>query len=125
MLRKPKQLLGADVQGGSTFRPVINGVTAACGRLEMRRSFFLQALLQIPWQQRAERHLKVIGTDLGELRFTSEERSKPLRGRLGQRLIGQVRPFVHSGRAQESSPVAELDLRLAPRQAAQSELCDA
>src|SRR5258706_15969460 len=91
----------------------------------MRRSLFLQAPLQVPWQQRIERRAEVIGADLGELRLTGEERGKPLRGRLGKRLIGQVRPFFLSGPAQETGPVAELDLRLAPRQAAQSELRDA
>src|SRR5262249_25025055 len=106
-------------------RLVIDGVTNARGRLEMRRSLFVQAPLQVPWQQRIERRAEVIGADLGELRLTSEERGKPLRGRLGKRLIGQVRPFVLSGHAQETDSVAELDLRLAPRQATQSKLCDA
>ena len=125
MLRQPKQLLHADLQGGCASRLVIDGMTIPRGRLEMRRSLFLQASFQIPWQQGVERGAEVIGADLGELRLTSEERGEPLRGRLGKRLIGQVRPFVLSVRAQETDPVAELDLRLASRQAAQSVFCNA
>ena len=62
---------------------------------------------------------------LRELRLAGEERRKPFRGRPGKRLIGEIRPFVLSGGAQETNPVAELGLRLAPRQAAKSELRDA
>ena len=65
MLRQPKQLLHADVQGGCASRLVIDGVTIPRGRLEMRRSLFLQGPLQIPWQQGVERGAEVIGVDLG------------------------------------------------------------
>src|SRR6516225_331217 len=50
MLGEPEQLLHADVQGGCTRRVVVDGMTVARGRLEMRRSLILQALLQVPWQ---------------------------------------------------------------------------
>src|SRR5262245_14767983 len=43
MLRQSKQLLHADVQGGCARRLVIDGVTIARRRLEMRRSLVIQA----------------------------------------------------------------------------------
>src|SRR5262249_34253510 len=125
MLRQSKQLLHADMQGGCARRLVIDGVTIARRRLEMRRSLVIQAPLQVPWQQSIERRTKVIGADLGKLRLVGEEGSKPLRDRLSECRIGQVRPFVLSGAVQETNAVAELDLRLAPRQTAQSELREA
>ena len=125
VLRQAKQLLHADVQGGCAFGLVIDGVAIPRGRLEMRRGLFVQAPFQIPWQQSIERGADIIGADLGELRLTSQERGKPFRGRLGKHFKGHVRPFVLSGRAQEADPVTELNLRLAPRQTAQSVLCNA
>ena len=64
MPRQPKQLLHADVQGGCVLRLVIDGVTIAGGRLEMRRSLFLQAALQGPGQQRIECSTEGLGADL-------------------------------------------------------------
>ena len=125
MVREPKQLLHADVERRCARCLVIDGVTISRGRLEMRRSLFLQAPLRGPGQQRIERRPQVIGADLGELRLAVKVWGKPLSSRPGKRLIGQVRPFVLSGRAQETDPLAELDLRLAPRQPAKTKLCDA
>ena len=68
MVPQPKQLLHADVERRCARRLVIDGVTIACGRLEMRRSLFLQAPLQGPWQERIKRGAEIIGADLGELR---------------------------------------------------------
>src|SRR5690349_7979022 len=44
MLREPKQLLHPDAQGWCTHRRIVNGVTVAGWRLEVRRSLLLQTL---------------------------------------------------------------------------------
>ena len=125
MARQAKQLLHADVEGRRPRRLVVDGVTIARGRLEMRRSLFLQAPLQGPWQQGFERRVKVTAADLGEFRLIREVWGKPLRGRPGKRLVGEIWPLVLTRRAQETDPMAELDLRFAPRQAVKSPLRDA
>ena len=99
MLRQPEQLLHADVQGGCACCLVVDRVTIAGGRLEMRRRLLLQAPLQLPWQQRIERRAEIIGADLGHLRLAGEKRGKPFRDRVGECRIRQVRPFGLSGRA--------------------------
>src|SRR5262245_66573113 len=112
MLRQAEQLLHADVQGGSTGRLVVDGMTIARRRLEVRRGLLLQAPFQAPWQQRLQRRAEVIRSDLRQLRLASEEWSEPFGGRRSERRIGQVRPYVLR-RAQEINTVAELELCLA------------
>src|SRR6185437_10432547 len=58
-------------------------------------------------------------------RLTGKKRGKPGGGRTVERSIAKVRPLVLSSRAQETNAVAELELRLAPRQTSQSELGNA
>src|SRR5262245_27672194 len=107
MLRHAEQLLHADVQGGSARRLVVDGMTIARRRLEVRRGLLLQAPFQVPWQQRLQRGAEVIRSDLRQLRLAGEEWSEPFGGRLSERRIGQVRPFVLGRRAQETNAVAE------------------
>src|SRR4029453_18657296 len=101
MLPQAEQLLHADVQGGSTRRLVVDGMAIARRRLEVRRGFLLQAPLQVPWQQRRQRRAEVIRSDLRQLGLASEEWSEPSGGRLSERCIDQVRPFVRISCAQE------------------------
>ncbi len=65
MPRQPEQLLHANVESGRARRLVVDGVTIARGRLEMRGRLFLQALLQVPRQQRIEGRAQGLGADFG------------------------------------------------------------
>src|SRR5215468_11442784 len=97
----------------------------AGGGHEMCRSLNLQPPPQWPWQQGIKPRSEVVGANLGQFGLAGKARGKPLRHRLGERLIAQVRPVAGLGRRQEFYAVAQLVLGWAPEQALQPELADA
>src|SRR5262245_14037843 len=90
VLRQAKQLLHADVQCGRTSRLIVDGVTIARWRLEVRWCLLFQASFRAPWKQRVESRAEIIGPDFGQPCPANQEWSEPLGRRLGERLVGQI-----------------------------------
>ena len=116
-----EQFLHADRHGRPLLGLIVDRHRRAGRRGEMRRRLGIEALAQIPRQQGVERSGQIVGADLRERGFVHEERRQPFRCGLCERGIGQVGPLVTLGAAQKRNAIAQLQLRLAPRQLADAE----
>jgi hypothetical protein len=100
-------------------------VPVAGRRLEVGRGLGLEPLPEIPGQQRVEGGGKVASADFGKSRLARKERRQPVAHGARERPIGEVRPWLGFGRPQKVDAVAQLPLRLAPRQPVYAEERDA
>src|SRR4029077_9298826 len=121
---KTEQLLYADRQFRALLRLIVDRHMRAGRRAEMGRCFGVKAPAQVPWQKSVERSGKIAHADLRQRGLADEKGREPFGCRARQYFIRQIRPFISFRSLQKIHAIAELLLRLAPRELADAQSGD-
>ena len=111
-----EQLLDPHRQDRPLLAAVVDRDPRAGRRLDMRRRLGVEPAPQRPGQEAVQGLAQDLGAEIGEAGPADEVGREPVLDGGGERLVGQVRPFLPLGPAQERDPLAPLREGLRPGQ---------